>query len=158
MTQPKPGSLDAYMQAQKDAAEGQTTTRIPVPRFPAIAVELRPLDHKREFKIGKTNEKLVRNEADRLLYIMADVIVGATVGFFLGVGDEAPALEGADASWNALCRKAYPESVELTTRQALIRLVTSDGVGRLYREYTEWRESRGEDVADELALDLGGTH
>lgn len=150
---PTEGSLASYMQEQRQRVEADQSVKIPLPRFPALEVELRPVDYKREFAIGKVNEKRVRDEANRMLYIMTDTIGQATVGFHTG----GQPLAGVDNSWNALVVKAYPEAVQLNTREAIIRLLTEDGVGSLYRDYYEWRESRGEDVAGELEAPLGVT-
>lgn len=145
------GSLAAYMTAQREARDSSTSERFPLPGFSAVEVELRPIDYKREFHIGETNRKKVKDEADQLLYTMADTLTRATIGFF--VGDAAVA--GQDNSWDGLALKAYPEASELTTRQAVIRLLTPDGVSMLYGQYVRWREARG---ADDLDMDLESTH
>lgn len=150
---PQAGSLDSYMREMVREREESTSERFSLPFFPTIEVELRLSDHKREFGIGDRNRKKIKDRGDRLLYTMADVIAETTVGFH--VNDKA--VEGVDNSWNGLCLKAYPEATTLNLRQAIIRLLTSDGVSALYGQYQDWREGRAEGGDPEAEADLGAT-
>ena len=92
--------------------------------------------YKRLARIADSHKR-VRDEATRSLYIGADALLAATVGFQEVKADGG--LEPVDVDWVKLARAAYPELDAMThPRVALIKVVGDDLLPEFVQEWRDW--------------------
>lgn len=149
-------SLEQRLKRHRAELDQYTTEKFPVPRWGhLVQVELGVVGYKRLTRIADSHRRL-RDEAMRNLYIGADALLAATVGFWEVRGDSLDAAPGLD--WVRLARTAYPELDTATTaRVALIKMVSDDLLPEFVQEWRDWNRERGAEIDDELAVDLGAT-
>jgi hypothetical protein len=151
------GSFEERMQAVRRQRELRTTELFDVPGFEGIfRVEMRVLGVKRMNDIAFAHTRQ-RNDSLRALYIQADQLLAATVGFRM-VQDDGSEAEAEGMSWLDAAR-AYDPALDATIRPraALIRLLDDGkGVGELHGDWYQWNTRGNEQVDGELAEDFRG--
>ena len=148
-------SLQKRLRRHRAELDRYQTETFPVPRWGQLVhVELGVVSYRRLARIADSHKR-VRDEATRNLYIGADALLAATVGFREVHGD---ALEPVDIDWVKFARAAYPELDPGTLpRVALIKVIGDDLLPEFVQEWRDWNRERGEDTDTEIAADLGAT-
>lgn len=148
-------SLEQRLRRHRADLDLYQTETFPVPRWgKMVHVELGVVGYRRLARIADSHKR-VRDEPTRNLYIGADALLAATVGFREVKGDT---LEPVDLDWVKFARAAYPElDAGTSPRVALIKVVGDDLLPEFVQEWRDWNRERGEDTDGELAADLGET-
>lgn len=154
---PAPGSFEARMQERRTQREQRTTEVFDPPGFGDLfKVEMQVVGYKRLADIALSHQRQ-RDDSIRSLYIAADQVIAATVGFQL-VQEDGSLDPIEDASWLAIARRMYPELDEGTRpRVALIRLLEGAGVLTLNNDWYAWNTGGNLTVDRELGLDFSET-
>jgi hypothetical protein len=161
---PSKGSLADRMAARREQTERVTTEKFEVPRFEGVlSVELRLIGWKKLRSYGQRHSRM-RDSALQELYVAADQLLAATVGFY-----EDEEVEGIvnhrkapGKSWVSLLNEMQtarkePVSDEITPRQALIALVGDTNVMFLWEQWQEWMKGERPDVDKEVQRDFQTT-
>jgi hypothetical protein len=151
------GSFEARMQERRREREERTTELFEPPGFEDLfRVELQALGFKALSDIVMSHKRQ-RDESLQNLYINADIVLAATVGFYRVMPDESlDAIE--DASWVRIARIPYPELDEMTRpRVALIRLLEGQGVATLANDWNEWNTRGNAQIDRDLRRDFSVT-
>jgi hypothetical protein len=151
------GSFEQRMQEVRRQREQRTTELFDVPGFEGIfRVEMRVLGAKRMSDIAFAHARQ-RDDSLRVLYVQADQVLAATVGFHK-VGEDG-ALEEADGMTWLDAARAYDPNLDATIRPrvALIRLLDDGkGLGELHGDWYTWNTRGNESVNQELTEDFRG--
>jgi hypothetical protein len=152
-----PGSLEARMQEKRRDRESRSTELFEPPGFEDVfRVEMQVLGY-RVLSAIALSEQRVRDEGMRALYIAAEQVLEATVGFKM-VMPNGNLAEAEGVTWMDLARKMYPElGPETRPRTALIRLLDGAGVLALNNDWFTWNTVGNEKVDRDLALDFQTT-
>jgi hypothetical protein len=152
--EPVPGSFEARMRERRHQREARTTQMFEPPGFEDLfRVEMQVLGYRRLADIALAQQRQ-RDESLRALYIAADQVVAATVGFHLVMAD-GTLDEVEDGSWLAIARRMYPElDGTARPRVAVIRLLEGPGVLELNNDWYAWNTRGNVDVDRELGLDF----
>jgi hypothetical protein len=149
------GSLRSRMQLRAEELERITTERFPLPGWEdLLEVELRVSGLRAATKIAQRNAR-IRDEGTKNLYVMCDLLLGATVGFWQLSPDETR--KSIQADWVSLARNLDGCPENPTPRQAMIFLLKEHRVPWLYADWETWMRSAQTEVDEELAADLGPT-
>jgi hypothetical protein len=152
------GSFEERMQQVRRQREQRTTELFDVPGFEGIfRVELQVLGAKRMSDIAFSHARQ-RDDSLRALYIQADQVLAATVGF-RKVQDDGTVVEADGMTWLDAAR-AYDPTLNATIRPrvALIRLLDDGkGLGELHGDWYVWNTRGNESVNRELTEDFPGT-
>ena len=150
-----PGSFDARMQERRVQREQRTTQIFDVPGFEDLfQVEMQVVGYKRMADIALKHQRQ-RDESLQALYIAADQVLAATVGFHK-VRDDGRGIEEAEgATWLTLAHAFDPQlGPDTRPRVAVIRLLDGPGVLALNNDWYAWN-TRGNGTVDrELGLDF----
>jgi hypothetical protein len=148
-------SLSARMERRHEELSRQQTETFPIPGWEGLLeVELRPLGMRQSAKVVQRNQR-TRDESTRSLYVTADLLLLATVGFRQVTGDESSAPINDD--WVSLARRLDDCPNDPTPRQALLFLVGEERILWLYQAWEQWQRAAGENVDKELAEDFDKT-
>ena len=149
---PKPrlGSLEERIAQRREALERVRTEKFEVPGYEGIfMVELRMVGGKRQLAIVNKHER-IRDEYRRLLSSAVDLVLAATVDFYVLDAEGNP--ERADgATWLKLAQAADKTLPDSTTADvAILRLLGEQGVTDLAADWRMWMRNRGAKVEAEL--------
>jgi len=147
-------SFEERMRARRLQREQRTTESFDVPGFEDLfRVEMQVIGYKRLADVALRHAR-VRDEALRTLYIAADQILMATVGFHR-VKDEGGYEQADGDTWLSLAR-SFDNTIDATLRPraALIRLLEGAGVIALNNDWYEWNTRGNQTVDKELAGDF----
>ena len=147
-------SFEDRMRARRLQREQRSTETFDVPGFEDLfKVEMQVIGYKRLADVALRHNR-VRDEALRTLYIAADQILMATVGFHR-VKDDGGFVEAEGDTWLALAR-TFDNTIDSTVRPrpALIRLLEGSGVIALNNDWYEWNTRGNQDVDKELMGDF----
>ena len=155
--EPLAGSFAARMQERRREREQRTTEMFEPPGFEDLfRVEMQVLGFKALSDIVMSHQRQ-RDEGLRNLYITADIVLAATVGFHL-VKDDDVLDPIEDGTWLSIARAMYPELDEMTRpRVALIRLLEGQGIAALASDWNEWNTRGNGQVDMELRRDFSPT-
>jgi hypothetical protein len=149
------GSFEERMQEIRRQREQRTTELFEVPGFEGVfEVEMQVLGVKRMNDIAFKHTR-VRDDSLRALYIQADQVMAATVGF-CKVQPDGERAKAEDLTWMALARAYDPNlSTTVSPRAALVRL-TDDGkgLGELHGSWYSWNTRGNEAVDKDLGRDF----
>jgi|SRR5215469_3265045 len=151
------GSFEARMQERRNDREQRTTEFFEPPGFEDLfRVEMQVVAYTVISDIVMVHKRQ-RNETLQNLYINADIILKATVGFYLVMPDDTlDQIE--DANWTSVARVMYPELDPMTKpRVALIRLLEGQGVAELANTWNEWNTRGNTQIERELRADFSVT-
>ena len=152
-------SLEARMRARRNEVEGLTSQKFPLPRYEEVAsVELRYLGFERQRNLYERSKRQ-RSIAIRELYTAADQLLAATVGFYEMHGAEDDEGTSVDYTWVTLARAVLGDQLrdDATPRQALLALISPEGVPALWNDWQEWMGGQRPDVDREVASDFPTT-
>lgn len=155
---PLAGSFEARIQQRRQERESRTTEMFEPPGFEDLfRVEMQVLGYRQLADLSLKHQRH-RDEAMRALYLAADQVLAATVGFHLVGADGSLDPIEDEVSWLLIARKMYPE-LDGTTRPrvALIRLLDATGVLSLNNQWFEWNTNGNAQVDRELTGDFSGT-
>jgi hypothetical protein len=151
------GSLRDRMKRRTDEMERQRTERFPVPGYTGVLeVEMRTLSWESNRTIMDRHARL-RDPGLRDVYVAADTIIAATVGFW--ETDDAGHRSAVETSWLDLGRGVidrFPEHG--TPRQAILGLIKpTSRVIALWNEWGDWNLAERTTIGEELAEDFETT-
>jgi hypothetical protein len=156
-TDAAPGSFEARMRDRRRQRESRTTELFEPPGFEDLfRVEMQVVAFKPLSDIVMTHQRQ-RDESLRNLYINADIILKATVGFHL-VQPDGSLDRIDDADWVSIAQVPYPELDDDTRpRVALIRLLDGQGIATLAAQWNDWNTHGNAQVDGELRRDFSVT-
>ncbi len=149
------GSLEERVAARRRQLEERTTELFDLPGFEGICqVEMRVVGAKRQLAIMNEHQR-IHDESKKVVRVACDLILAATVQFHSIVDDEGTTKLAEGVSWKSMAQ-AYDKTLDNTVRgrQALVRLLTENGVLDLLADWREWMRTRGVKVAEELKTDF----
>jgi hypothetical protein len=158
MTQPENTSLSARMAARQEQLAKETTEKFDVPGWEGVlAVELRRVGYKRTKKIQSRNDR-IRDEGDRDLANIADIIGWATVALYEVKGSDPQTGEAVyeqlDDTWIDLARRledAPDMDGDTGLRRAILFICGGDKrLHFLAQQFGEWEKSGGADTREEM--------
>jgi hypothetical protein len=156
--EPASPSLSSRMTARHEELARQTTGRFPVPGWDdVLEVELRAVGIRQSTKIVQRSQR-VRDDGTRQLYVTADLVTQATVGFWEvpeNGGGKAKPLEGE--TWASLAARLDDCPDSPTPRQALLFLVPEERLLFLYTQWESWMREASRDVDEETMRDFTRT-
>jgi hypothetical protein len=147
-------SLANRMAKRHQELARQTTRRFPVPGWEdVLEVELQPVGAKPSVQIVQRAQR-ARDDGTRQLYVAADMLLRATVGFWEMPenGGRAKRLDGED--WISLARRLEACPDNPTPRQALLFLLPDERLLPWYAEWEQWQVSSSRDVDEETMRDF----
>jgi hypothetical protein len=156
LAEPEPevadSSLRSRMQQRSEQLEKVTTERFPVPGYDdLLEVELRVTGMRQATRIAQRNERQ-RDPGTKNLYVMCDLLLGATVQFWRSGADQ-PLKE----TWTDFAQMVDGCPDNVTPRQAMIFLLKEHRVPWLYTSWEEWMRSSRPEVEEELTRDFTPT-
>lgn len=151
------GSFEARMKERRNEREQRTTEFFEPPGFEDLfRVEMQVLAYTVISDIVMAHQRQ-RNETMKNLYINADIVLKATVGFYLVKDDESLDLI-EDGNWTSVARVMYPELDAMTKpRVAMIRLLEGQGIAELAAAWNEWNTRGNTQIERELRADFSVT-
>lgn len=156
--EPLAGSFAARMQERRRERERRTTELFEPPGFEDLfRVEMQVLGYKKLADIAQQHERQ-HDDALKALYSNADIVLAATVGFYM-VGEDGELSEPEEPmTWVDLAR-AFDTTLEETTRPrvALIRLLDGLAIGQLANEWLAWNTHGNSNIDSGLRRDLSAT-
>lgn len=150
-------SLANRMAKRQQELARQATRRFPVPGWEdVLEVELQPVGTKRSVQIAQRAQR-ARDDGTRQLYMTADMLLQATVGFWElpENGGRSKRLDGED--WVSLARRLDGCPDNPTPRQALFFLIPDERLLPWYAEWEQWMVSSSRDVDGETMRDFDRT-
>jgi hypothetical protein len=152
------GSFETRMQERRRQRERRTTELFEPPGFEDLfRVEMQTVSYKKLADIALRHQRQ-RDEALQALYIAADQVLTATVGFRkVGPDGELQELD-EPLTWGDLAR-AFDPTIDATVRPraALIRLLEGAGVVELNGDWYTWNTRGNAQVDRELQEDFPET-
>jgi hypothetical protein len=147
-------SLSARMAQRASMLRKQRTEWFPVPGWAdLLEVELRAVPFEVSARIVDRNQR-VRDPALQKLYITADTLLVATMGFRQLTANGPVEIED---DWGQLAQRLPDCPDAPTRRQAMLFLVPSDRLLSWSADYQRWADQEGNDVDREVAEDFGPT-
>lgn len=150
-----PGSFEARLQEVRRQREQRTTELFEPPGFEDLfRVEMRVVSFKVLSDIVISHRRQ-HDESLQVLYINADIVLAATVGFRM-LGDDGELLEPErPTTWVDLARAFDPTlGADVRPRVALIRMLEGQGVATLANEWNEWNTRGNGRVERDLERDF----
>lgn len=147
-------SFEDRMRARRVQREQRTTETFDVPGFEDLfRVEMQAIGYKRLADLALHHQR-VRDEALRSLYIAADQVLAATVGFHR-VKDDGGFTDATGDTWLTLAR-TFDDTIDGTVRPraALIRLLEGQAVLALNNDWYEWNTRGNQEVDRDLSADF----
>jgi hypothetical protein len=148
------GSFESRMQERRRQREQRTSEVFDVPGFEDLfKVEMKVLGYKRLADLALPHSR-VRDDSLRQLYISADQVIAATVGFHK-IMEDGSLREAEGATWMDMA-KAFDPSLDGTVkpRAALIRLLDGTGVLELSNDWYTWNARGNVQVDKDLGADF----
>lgn len=149
-------SLASRMARRHEELQRATTQRFPIPGWDdLLEVELRPVGIRPSAQIVKRNER-TRDDGTRQLYVMADLLVRATVGFW-EMPENGGGPKALNESWVTLARRLPDCPDSPSERQALLFLVPEERLMFLYQPWERWMGEASREVDEDTMRDFSRT-
>jgi len=150
------GAFESRLQERRKQREQRKTEQFDPPGFEDLfKVEMQVVGYKRLADIALRHQR-VRDDANRNLYIAADQLLAATVGFYKVEGERL--VEAENMTWMSLAQAFDPNlDAMVKPRQAMIRLLEGAGVVELHGDWYTWNTRGNAQVERELETDFQTT-
>lgn len=150
-------SLADRMRRRAETIATQRTVVLPVPGYQSmLGVTMRALSLEHTSRIATQNKK-VRIEATRNLYIAADIVIAATEGFVEFKEDGTETELGHEFTWQSLAQEVRDIEPRSTARQSMFALLGDIGVASLASDYDEWLGAEKVEMEEEVVEDFAST-
>lgn len=154
VTEPPQGQSLADRMAQRaDSIQKQRAEWFPIPHWEdMLEVELRAIGFGASAKIVTRHER-IRDKTVQKLYITADTLIAATLGF-REVLPDGKRRELPNDSWASLAQRLPTCPDAPTARQAFLFLIPQDRILSLSSDYQLWADAQTEESEQEVAADF----